>query len=178
MPAISRVRRSRRAEHPPPRLAIPCWRPRSSPHHPRWCPDRRLLSENPIEDGQGHPEFLGGAPGKEQGRGPPRRGGKTNRVEPGGGPAAAVVGTATTAAGHGGGGGGPAFPPRRQATGAGLSPAITQEANGTSALGFVAAGLGVTVVVTSYQALSLQSVRFVPVVGHQLTLQLAWAADN
>jgi hypothetical protein len=32
-------------------------------------------------------------------------------------------------------------------------------------LGFAAAGLGVTVVAASYQALSLEGVRFVPVVG-------------
>ena len=61
---------------------------------------------------------------------------------------------------------------------AGFSPAIAQEASGTSALGLVAAGLGVTIVAASYQALSLDGVRYVPVVGHQLTLQLAWAADN
>jgi DNA-binding transcriptional LysR family regulator len=61
---------------------------------------------------------------------------------------------------------------------AGFSPAIVQEASGISALGFVAAGLGVTVVAASYQALSLEGVRFVPVAGHQLTLQVAWAADN
>ena len=30
----------------------------------------------------------------------------------------------------------------------------------------------------SYQALSLDGVRFVPVIGHQLTLQVAWAAGN
>lgn len=42
----------------------------------------------------------------------------------------------------------------------------------------MAAGLGVTIVAASYQAVSLDGVRFVPVVGHQLTLQLAWAADN
>jgi hypothetical protein len=30
----------------------------------------------------------------------------------------------------------------------------------------------------SYQALSLEGVRFVPVVGHELTLQVAWAAGN
>jgi len=36
----------------------------------------------------------------------------------------------------------------------------------------------VTIVAASYQALSLEGVRFVPVVGHQLTLQVAWAADN
>ena len=35
-----------------------------------------------------------------------------------------------------------------------------------------------TIVAASYQALSLDGVRYVPVVGHQLTLQLAWAADN
>ena len=61
---------------------------------------------------------------------------------------------------------------------AGFSPAIVQEASGISALGFVAAGLGVTVVAASYQALSLEGVRFVPVAGHRLTLQVAWAADN
>jgi DNA-binding transcriptional LysR family regulator len=61
---------------------------------------------------------------------------------------------------------------------AGFSPAIVQEASGISALGLVAAGLGVTVVAASYQALSLDGVRFVPVVGHQLTLQVAWAAGN
>jgi DNA-binding transcriptional LysR family regulator len=61
---------------------------------------------------------------------------------------------------------------------AGFSPAIVQEASGISALGLVAAGLGVTVVAASYQALSLDGVRFVPLIGHQLTLQVAWAADN
>jgi DNA-binding transcriptional LysR family regulator len=61
---------------------------------------------------------------------------------------------------------------------AGFSPAIVQEASGISALGLVAAGLGVTVVAASYQALSLAGVRFVPLVGHQLALQVAWAADN
>jgi DNA-binding transcriptional LysR family regulator len=61
---------------------------------------------------------------------------------------------------------------------AGFSPAIVQEASGISALGFVAAGLGVTVVAASYQALSVDGVRFVPVAGHQLSLQLAWAAGN
>jgi len=54
---------------------------------------------------------------------------------------------------------------------AGYSPAIVQEASGISALGFVAAGLGVTVVAASYQALCLEGVRFAPVAGHQLTLQ-------
>ena len=61
---------------------------------------------------------------------------------------------------------------------AGFSPAIVQEASGIAALGLVAAGLGVTVVAASYQALSLAGVRFVPVVGHQLALQVAWAGDN
>lgn len=61
---------------------------------------------------------------------------------------------------------------------AGFSPAIVQEASAISALGLVAAGLGVTVVAASYQALSLDGVRFVPVVGHQLTLQVAWAAGS
>jgi DNA-binding transcriptional LysR family regulator len=61
---------------------------------------------------------------------------------------------------------------------AGFSPAIVQEASGISALGLVAAGLGVTVVASSYQALSLTDVRFVPAAGHQLALQVAWAADN
>jgi DNA-binding transcriptional LysR family regulator len=61
---------------------------------------------------------------------------------------------------------------------AGFSPAIVQEASGISALGLVAAGLGVTVVAASYQALSLDGVRFVPIIGHQLTLQVAWAAAN
>jgi DNA-binding transcriptional LysR family regulator len=61
---------------------------------------------------------------------------------------------------------------------AGFSPAIVQEASGISALGLVAAGLGVTVVAASYHALSLDGVRFVPVIGHQLTLQVAWSAGN
>jgi DNA-binding transcriptional LysR family regulator len=61
---------------------------------------------------------------------------------------------------------------------AGFSPTIVQEAGGISALGLVAAGLGVTVMAASYQALSLSGVRFVPVVGHQLALHVAWAADN
>jgi DNA-binding transcriptional LysR family regulator len=51
-------------------------------------------------------------------------------------------------------------------------------ASGIPALGLVAAGLGVTVVAASYQALTLDGVRFVPVTGHQLTLQIAWAARN
>src|SRR6266550_3967744 len=57
---------------------------------------------------------------------------------------------------------------------AGFSPAIVQEASGISALGLVAAGLGVTVVAASYQALSLDGIRFVPVIGHEVTLQVAW----
>jgi DNA-binding transcriptional LysR family regulator len=61
---------------------------------------------------------------------------------------------------------------------AGFSPAIVQEASGLSALGLVAAGLGVTVVAASYQALSVDGVRFVPVTGYELALQVAWAADN
>jgi DNA-binding transcriptional LysR family regulator len=61
---------------------------------------------------------------------------------------------------------------------AGFSPDIVQEASGTSALGLVAAGLGVTVVAASYQALTLHGVTYVPIVGHQLTLQIAWAADS
>lgn len=35
-----------------------------------------------------------------------------------------------------------------------------------------------TIVAASYQAVSLEGVRFVPVTGHQLTLQLAWSPDN
>lgn len=35
-----------------------------------------------------------------------------------------------------------------------------------------------TVVAASYRALSLHGVRFVPVAGHQFTLQVAWAAGN
>jgi DNA-binding transcriptional LysR family regulator len=61
---------------------------------------------------------------------------------------------------------------------AGFSPAIVQEASGISTLGLVAAGLGVTVLAASYQALSFTGVRFVPLTGHQLTLQIAWAASN
>ncbi len=61
---------------------------------------------------------------------------------------------------------------------AGFSPAIVQEASGIAALGLVAAGLGVTVLAASYQVLSLQGVRFVPIVGHRLRLQVAWAAGN
>jgi DNA-binding transcriptional LysR family regulator len=61
---------------------------------------------------------------------------------------------------------------------AGFSPAIVQEASGLSALGLVAAGLGVTVVADSYRAVSLTGVHFVPITGHHLTLQLAWSADN
>src|SRR5437868_3919725 len=61
---------------------------------------------------------------------------------------------------------------------AGFSPSITQEASGISALGLVAAGLGMTVVAASYQALTLDGVRFVPIAGHQLALQVAWAAGN
>jgi DNA-binding transcriptional LysR family regulator len=61
---------------------------------------------------------------------------------------------------------------------AGFSPAIVQEASGISALGLVAAGLGVTVIAASYQALTMPGVRFLPLTGHHLTLQVAWAADN
>jgi DNA-binding transcriptional LysR family regulator len=61
---------------------------------------------------------------------------------------------------------------------AGFSPAIVQEASGVSALGLVAAGLGVTVLAASYQALSVAGVRLVPLAGHQLALQVAWAADS
>jgi DNA-binding transcriptional LysR family regulator len=61
---------------------------------------------------------------------------------------------------------------------AGFSPTIVQEASGLSALGLVAAGLGVTVVAASYRSVSLTGVHFVPITGHHLTLQLAWSADN
>jgi DNA-binding transcriptional LysR family regulator len=61
---------------------------------------------------------------------------------------------------------------------AGFSPDIVHEASGISALGLVAAGLGVTVVASSYDALSMAGVRFVPVTGYELTLQFAWSADN
>jgi DNA-binding transcriptional LysR family regulator len=61
---------------------------------------------------------------------------------------------------------------------AGFSPAIVQEASGISALGLVAAGLGVTVIAAAYQRLSVPGVRFVPLAGHHLTLQVAWAAGN
>ncbi|MEU4196863.1 LysR family transcriptional regulator [Kribbella sp. NPDC026611] len=61
---------------------------------------------------------------------------------------------------------------------AGFSPSIVQEASGISALGLVAAGLGITIVAASYGAVSVEGVHFVPVDGHQLTLQLAWSADN
>ncbi|MFI6677323.1 LysR substrate-binding domain-containing protein [Kribbella sp. NPDC050470] len=61
---------------------------------------------------------------------------------------------------------------------AGFSPDIVQEASGISALGLVAAGLGVTAVASSYAAVSMAGVRFVPITGHELTLQLAWSADN
>jgi len=61
---------------------------------------------------------------------------------------------------------------------AGFSPNIVQEASGLTALGLVAAGLGVTVVAASYRTVSLTGVRFVPVAGHHLTLQMARSADN
>src|SRR5437763_1355884 len=41
-----------------------------------------------------------------------------------------------------------------------------------------AVALGLTVVAASYQALTLDGVRFVPIAGHQLALQVAWAAGN
>jgi DNA-binding transcriptional LysR family regulator len=61
---------------------------------------------------------------------------------------------------------------------AGFSPDIVQEASGVAALGLVAAGLGVTVVAASYQTLIPDGVRFVPLVGHTLTLQIAWTTGN
>ncbi|MGV0743441.1 LysR substrate-binding domain-containing protein [Mycolicibacterium sp. XJ870] len=61
---------------------------------------------------------------------------------------------------------------------AGFSPTIVQEASGLAALGLVAAGLGVTVVAASYRSVSLTGVQFVRVIGHHLSLQLAWSADN
>jgi DNA-binding transcriptional LysR family regulator len=61
---------------------------------------------------------------------------------------------------------------------AGFSPDIIQEASGLSALGLVAAGLGVTVVAASYQVMSLPGVRFLPLSGHELSLQLAWSSAN
>jgi len=61
---------------------------------------------------------------------------------------------------------------------AGFSPDIVQEASGITTLALVAAGLGITVVAASYRSLSLDGVRLVPITGHQLTLQVAWAAAN
>ena len=61
---------------------------------------------------------------------------------------------------------------------AGFSPNIVQEASGLTALGLVAAGLGVTVVAASYRAVSMTGVAFVPITGQQLSLHLAWSADN
>jgi DNA-binding transcriptional LysR family regulator len=60
----------------------------------------------------------------------------------------------------------------------GFSPDIIQEASGLSALGLVAAGLGVTVVANSYQSISLPGVHFLPLTGHTLSLQLAWSPTN
>ena len=61
---------------------------------------------------------------------------------------------------------------------AGFSPDIVQEASGVAILGLVAAGIGVSVLAASYRALRPVGIDFVPIVGHDLTLQLAWADRN
>ena len=61
---------------------------------------------------------------------------------------------------------------------AGFSPDIVQEASGITTLALVAAGLGITVVAASYRSLSIDGVRLVPIIGHQLSLQVAWAGAN
>lgn len=57
---------------------------------------------------------------------------------------------------------------------AGFTPNIVQEASGVATLGLIAAGLGVSVLAEAYTALAPTGVRYVPIVGHELTLQLAW----
>jgi DNA-binding transcriptional LysR family regulator len=61
----------------------------------------------------------------------------------------------------------------------GFSPRITFEAAGASgALGLVAAGLGVSILVSSYRNLRQAGVVFVPIDGLSSTLYLAWREGN
>lgn len=64
------------------------------------------------------------------------------------------------------------------AIGVRISESFDDEQLAALTAGRIDAGLLRTIVAASYQALSLDGVRYVPVVGHRLTLQLAWAADN
>jgi DNA-binding transcriptional LysR family regulator len=62
---------------------------------------------------------------------------------------------------------------------AGFSPQLVQEATGAhTILALVAAGVGVSVLAGSYEALRGDDVAFVPLAGRQTTLYAAWRADS
>jgi DNA-binding transcriptional LysR family regulator len=62
---------------------------------------------------------------------------------------------------------------------AGFDPQVVQEATSAYAiLGLVAAGVGVSVLASSYAARSGEDVVFVPITDSQTTLYLAWRGDN
>jgi DNA-binding transcriptional LysR family regulator len=62
---------------------------------------------------------------------------------------------------------------------AGFSPTVVQEARGAyTILGLVAAGVGVSVLAGSYEALRGDDVVFLPLVGRHTTLRAAWRADD
>lgn len=62
---------------------------------------------------------------------------------------------------------------------AGFSPTVVQEARGAyTILGLVAAGVGVSVLAGSYEALRGDDVAFVPLAGRHTTLQAVWRADD
>jgi DNA-binding transcriptional LysR family regulator len=59
--------------------------------------------------------------------------------------------------------------------GAGFSPRVTQEATSAhTIIGLVAAGVGVSVLASSYRARSGEDVVFIPIAGTETTLHLAW----
>jgi DNA-binding transcriptional LysR family regulator len=62
---------------------------------------------------------------------------------------------------------------------AGFSPTVLQEAHGAyTILGLVAAGVGVSVLAGSYEALRRADVAFVPLAGRRTTLQAVWRTDH
>jgi DNA-binding transcriptional LysR family regulator len=62
---------------------------------------------------------------------------------------------------------------------AGFSPDVVQEARGAiTILALVAGGVGVSVLVRSYEALRPEGIRFIPLVGRQSVLHAAWRPDD
>jgi DNA-binding transcriptional LysR family regulator len=62
---------------------------------------------------------------------------------------------------------------------AGFSPRVVQEATSAyTIIGLVAAGVGVSVLASSYGARSGEDVRFIPIAGSETTLFLAWRPDE